>query len=469
MNSARLALAIVILLSMTALVAGDGAGTVPVSSPVPAVDLPLQGYYRVGRYFPVRWTNAVGSLLELNGDGVVTTRIHSPASSGITPLLAAGSVRALRARLDGETPAAIAVPPGHELGVDDRLVAFVGDVEDSELGALYPGKNLITIRLAAGPGMAASVSGPAAAWTTLDALVISAAEFAARGRTGWNDLLCGGTEIVVPAATGTADPAAGRPDSKWPSQRIGSHWIVRGPAAVPTPQSASAALAVAQSWQPGLPATLRRRVWLAAVAAALVGLAVSMWPRRWRVLVTAVAIIAMSGFTYAWMSAQPIVAAATAEVWLMPAAGEAGGTLHRVDQWLFLRADRDQPCRVPWNGLCIPAIPSPSAAGDLYLQCRSDGSPESVQCDLTVDRPAVIVMCQVTAAAAPAAMSDRRSPLREFASDVYPGTIGPDFSPTGAGGESQPAAAPSDQSAAPQPNLAARWLGIVVGISQPAQ
>jgi hypothetical protein len=458
-----------ILLLMAAVAAGDDRGTMNWPTPVLAVDLPLQGYYRVGRYFPVRWANAVGSLLELHGDGAVTTRIDSPASSGTAPLLAAGSVRNLRARLDGQTPAGIVVPAGHELGVDDRLVGLIGDVQDSELGTLYRGKNLITIRLTAGTGTGAALSGPAAAWTTLDALVISAADFAARDRAWWNDMLCGGTQIVMHTATDPADPTAGRPDSLWPWQRIGPDWIVRCPAAVPTPQSVSAALLVAQSWQPGLPATLRRRVWLATVAAALVGVAVSIGPRRWRILIAAFAIIVMSGFTYAWLSAQPIVMAATADVWLMPDAGEVDGMLHRADQWEFLRADRDQSCRVPWNGLCIPAQASLSAPGDFHLQCRSDGSPQSVQIELTADRPAAIVMCQVTAAAAPAVMPDRRSPLREFASDVYHGTIGPDLSPTGTGGELQPASAPPGQREAPPPNWVARWPGVALGISRPAQ
>ncbi len=132
--------------------------------------LPLKGYFHPGRAMPVRWdissANSLSGIIQLSASGAITSRVQ-PAGKprGIFPWLVIDP-NSHDVRWQSPAGSEAIFPALHPLEDSDCLVASTVD-EDSAAGDLFPGRRLILVHP---PNL---VEGPAMAWETLDAVLLT--------------------------------------------------------------------------------------------------------------------------------------------------------------------------------------------------------------------------------------------------------------------------------------------------------
>src|SRR3954465_1402556 len=121
------------------------------------MSMPLGGYWRPGRYMPLRVTaRDAGISVEIGGEGVIAVRVslRDGRFDGIVPVLALSDPR-------------IHNQPTRQLRPEQRLVGFT-TIDIPFAQDLFPGTTIVPIQLAAGDPL----PGAAVAWETLDAVVL---------------------------------------------------------------------------------------------------------------------------------------------------------------------------------------------------------------------------------------------------------------------------------------------------------
>src|SRR5262249_36965317 len=104
------------------------------------IELPLQGYYRPGKFMPVL-VESGDLLLQIQSPGIVTAQINR---AGIVPLLMLDSTPSMLNVGSGEFPL-------HALSPDQRLIGLAVD-DDSHLAEkLFPNQEIIRVHLDSPP------------------------------------------------------------------------------------------------------------------------------------------------------------------------------------------------------------------------------------------------------------------------------------------------------------------------------
>jgi hypothetical protein len=286
------------------------------------VTFPLQGFYRPGKYMPVRVQSsaAASKPLVLRAEGAVTVSIE-PGQGGkvdvVVPWLTAAPLSQPRWEIPG-TSAGTFDAPLTPLQDDQVLVGVVGyDVgaATSAAALLFPGRQVIPVPLTGTPPL----TGPPAAWEALDAVVFDAPDYLALA-----NLLGHGVSVAVRSDA--------RPGDDWPWRGGPGRWFIRRDVAGPVGALAPEVYESVAGWRPGWPAPLRRPAGLLAAGFCIPIRGVPLWRRRWlaALVVGAASAAAAAGLAY-WGTRQPMVCRLITSVVVADASGS------QYDDWTYLR------------------------------------------------------------------------------------------------------------------------------------
>jgi hypothetical protein len=352
------------------------------------LSLPLDGYYRTGKYMPVRF-EASPTELRLSADGAVTTVVQNPAG-GIAPFLVVQSpIR--------NSPFSQSL---HELQPDEKLVGYAIDAP-GVAEKMFPGDHVIPLRL----DPTNPLPGMGMCWQSLDAVVLDLKQF--QELNDWKTLLAGGVTFVV------RNPES--PDAlSWPWQEDGGYWVLRASAPPPAMPSDETYAPMA-GW---LPANflLRRTVIVAGVVVVILILAVSLW--RMPGVTFSLAAVAISIF---------LVGAIRGLIRFAPSTDDYYGVIFvkgeytRDDFWDYTRVGDSGEGSEDLFGLEFPMLAQHGGPEDVRLICDRRGSPEKFDYRLSAGAYMAVLMVDVAPVGHPNLSTKITSPLRRLLTTHYPG------------------------------------------------
>jgi len=381
---------------------------ISIFTPVHADDisLPLGGYFHPGRAMPVRWnvspSAAIGSSLQLFASDAITSRlIWSGNPRGILPWIPVdANVDTLHWRAPSGTAGEISGL--HPMDDSDFLVG-VALPENSDIGALFPNRRIITIHL-----NPEDLTAPAMAWETLDAMLVSPDEWQKLSLAVRDDLFAEGITLAIPAGA--------RPDSQLPWAHYGPWWIASAKLKLP-PMIDSDAYAPTAGWTAGRTQAFRRRIFLFGAIYCLIACGVGLWRSRWMPAgFVAISMIAATAFSLDNFRQSPIfhrggIVRLNAEITF-------------EDDWLYQVSHRAADFRLPVDALVQPIFTDKSQVGlmNLTLDCDGHGQPIAIDGHLPSDEPLALMTRQITAdRAEDSTISSPTSPLRLLDTDsIYP-------------------------------------------------
>jgi hypothetical protein len=301
--------------------------------------LPLEGWYRAGRYMPVRVEGNGPSgnwLTAITADGAVPVEWEGgTGASAIVPLLTfTNTVGPLR--LDGSP--LTGASPLRALSSHQQLVAVAG-TGDRLAQKLFPGESIVSVHV----DPLDPLPGPAIAWQTLDALIVDGPWPRGLNLLKVPGLLAGGTEIAVRGAD--------RPGGGLPWEQIDGGWVLRPAIAGPMGCDGNeAAYEPWGAWHPDLPGRVRGRVVLAGVLFSVAVLGCLLLPRKWSCvaigMVMAFAMIAI-GF---WRSGMPRWSVAQGILVVEQSSAV------QEDRWRFVTARQATRCGFEVEGAAWPVF-----------------------------------------------------------------------------------------------------------------
>ncbi|HEX4053174.1 MAG TPA: hypothetical protein VHX86_02820 [Tepidisphaeraceae bacterium] len=339
-----------------------------------AVSLPLKGYFHPGRAMPVRWDISSGKsadgIIQLSASGAITSLVQWAGNPhGIFPWLVIDrNVRDIRWRLpDGSGGSFSSL---HPLEDSDWLVASTLN-DDSAAGSLFRGRRVILLHLPSG------MDGPAMAWETLDAILLTPEALTKISSSVRGDLFAAGVELAV---MGEA-----RPDGILPWQHSGPWWLASANLRL-APMVDSDAYAPTYGWVAGRSAEFRRHIFLLGAIYCLIVAGIALWRSRWM----AVAIVAASilaGFVFASENrkSSPIF--------------RRGGVVRLIDgsalkdDWVYQVSHRDADFRMPVEDSVRPVFFSLSQLRtmNLAMDCGDSGQPVAISGRLSADEPLALM------------------------------------------------------------------------------
>ncbi len=342
------------------------------------VTLPLAGYWRPGRYVPVRVTaREAGTVVEFGGEGVVRTRLTlgDGRADVIVPLLVMSEPRGFGGRAS------------RQLGPEQRLVGFT-TIDIPFAQGLFPGDSIVPIQLAA----ADPLPGAAVAWETLDAVVLDNS-VATISEQKLREL--GACGVVV----------AWRPGEVNRTNIIG-------------PRAAAedlAAFAPVQGWAADWPKAFRRGVMLCAVAFSIVALGVGLMRFRYSAVVLVLLCAAASGGLWVWWKNRPAILVRCGAIVCR------GGGLAQRDLWVYQAAASGSDSRMPWSEVMRPYFESrmDREAMKPVLVCGEDGMPREFEFHLAAGQKVGFLMRSFVPAPQGALREQVSSPLELLARRMY--------------------------------------------------
>jgi hypothetical protein len=360
-----------------------------------ALSLPLDGYFHPGRAMPVRWEDA--QTVQLSASGAITTRLETiDQPRGVFPWIVIGPNVA---NVSDRT-----LPPLHPLEDSDCLVADAVS-NDSPAGSLFPNRRMIGIHVNAD-----ELTGPAMAWQTLDAILLTPAEFAKMPHPMRRQFFAEGVALAVLSDR--------QPDVPLPWTRSGQWWIASAGMALP-PMVCADAYAPTYGWTAGRSPSFRRRTFLFGAIYCLLVCGVGLWRSRWMPAgIVAASIVATLVFAFDNQRQSPIFRRSGLVRLIGPATLE--------DDWLFQVSHRPAQFTLPLENSVHPIFYDESQAGslNLTLDCDGRGQPTAIAGRLCADEPLALMRRRM-----PTQPADRRpptqsatSPLRLLATEsIYPG------------------------------------------------
>ena len=314
----------------------------------PAATLPLHGWYRPGRFIPVRLAPGETSL---TGDGIVPTDAAPVPHESIVPLLIEGSPASVRCGT--ATLPLRAVEPG------EKLVASTGDALTAGT-SLFPGAVIDPIPLEESD----LLPGPPAAWQALDAVVLDAAAMRRIDDTARSTLLADGVLLACPGPV--------PPDLAWPWKREGPRWVLRHAPAGSVGLIDDAAFAPTAVWTPHAWPAFRRTVALLGVLLMLVSVSLTLvLPTKWALPALTGLVIVTTGGLLRWRATLGTLDRAGGDLFIVDPHGFA-----QRDILLYQHARDDSDITLPWAGDTTPIFDSALAMdrADLRLHVDGDGS-----------------------------------------------------------------------------------------------
>jgi len=304
-----------------------------------AITLPLQGYFRVGRYMPVRIASASDGQM-VRGSGVVPVRIQTalPPADQVVPVLMTSASASLAA------PVQL-----HPLDEGQLLVGLVGAASEPEARRLFPNREVIPIHLDWPLAKAAY------AWEALDAIVI--VDTPPPKDATIAGLLGNGTDFFVRLQN--------RPDQRWPWQQEGAFWTLRYDPLGPRDCFAEPS-AVLASYDPGISAVSRGNIMVFATIFVILTLGATLLRGKSRLITIACIAISSLIAIYGWINTQPAARTAGGDVTVISA------DLLQEDFWWFQAGLRTNTAHM--NGSARPMLSdwSDASAMDLTLVWRDD-------------------------------------------------------------------------------------------------
>jgi hypothetical protein len=360
--------------------------------------LPLEGWYRTGRYMPVRVVRGEQSVA---ADGAVPLQIDSsPSQSTIVPLLVfADKLDGLQ--IDGSARGLDALL--RPLSSHQQLVAVAG-AGDRLAETLFPGETIVTVHV----DPLDPLPGPTLAWQTLDALIIDGPWPGSFDLHKLPALLAGGTEIAVRSPD--------RPAGALPWESVEGGWVLRP--AIDGPIGCDGndlAYAPAAAWNPDLPGATRAQIFLAGVLFSIAALACLLLPRHLYlpaiIAATIFAVIAIGG----WQRRQD---------WIYHAQGEVivERPLMQIDRWQFVTSPAEAAGEIPCSGEMWPIFADPSQAIGSKMALRWSGTAGRYTFVLQPNaRLGFVSRSFATGPHAPAAgdSADTQSPMMSVARALY--------------------------------------------------
>ena len=362
--------------------------------------LPLDGWYRTGRYMPVRIE--APATITVTANGAVPTEWHSSSTaSAIIPILMfATDVRQLR--IDGSPLPGD--PPLRPLSSHQQLVAVAGS-GDRLATKLFPGESIVTVHL----DPLDPLPGAELAWQTLDALIVDGpwpGAFDVRKLPG---LLAGGTEIAVRSTD--------RPDDALPWESIDGGWVLRPPIAGPLGCDGSdAAYLPWSAWHPDLPFSVRLQVVLAGVLFSLAVLACLLLPRAFSLpAIAAATLCAIIAIGY-WQSRSPKIFRAQGNVVV------EGQPLHQTDRWQFLTSRQSAVGEMDCTGESWPVFADSSQPVHLNMCLNWNGGAGRFTFQLPAEGKLAFILRSIRPGqphSPPIAPGDQESPMAGIARALY--------------------------------------------------
>jgi hypothetical protein len=378
----------------------------PLASTVQAqqhLSLPLDGWYRTGRYMPVSVTSSDGSTSStIVASGAVPTTFESTGNTAaIVPLLifadGAGSLSVDNASVAG-------TPQLRPLASHQQLVAVAGG-GDRLAAKLFPGESIVPVHL----DPLDPLPGPALAWQTIDALILDGPWPGSFDVQKLPALLAGGTQIAVRSPE--------RPDTLLPWESIDGGWVLRPLIAGPMGCDGNEdAYVPTVGWRPDLPGPVRVQIVLAALLFSLAAIGCMLLPRHFTVagivLATLFALVAVG----VWQEKSPSVyrARGTVVVDLKP--------LPQTDRWEFITARQSAHAECDCAGETWPIFADTTQAQSQNLSLHWLGDGGRFSFDLPPNGKLAFVsriLQPQAAASAPSTTTQTDAPMADLARALY--------------------------------------------------
>lgn len=334
MNLTRL-----LTIALTLILAGSATAQLRVS-------LPLQGWYRPGRYMPVRVVGGVEQFT-ITAPGAMPT-IGQGGNDLIVPFLCLQP--SSRLTVEGHTTSAADLRP---LDAAQRLI---GVVDGDYPADLFPDAQNLSVRL-----VEQDLRSTPAAWQSLDALVVARRDLLSEPLI--SALLSAGTIIVCAGEH--------RPDTIWPWKQSGSYWILRHDLGGPRRAGENApAMSPAGGWEAQWPAAIRQQAVLTAAMVAIGSLGAALLRGRWAAILVILTAAGGVGAMLLWHRTLSPLQQARTQVLI-------DSQFTQIDSWRYLTSIRPYQFAMPWHPTAWPIAQYPDqlAAMRLSLICGSDGSP----------------------------------------------------------------------------------------------
>lgn len=362
-----------------------------------ALSLPLEGYFHPGRAMPVKWdVGDSGSDFAISAPRAITTRVH-PADNpwGVFPWIVFAP--------DSGAISRQSLGPLQPLEESDLLVINT-IAQDIDSDSLFPNRRVVTVHL-----QPEDLTGPAMAWETADAILLTSDSFEKIPIAMRCALFAEGVEVAV------LDDQP--PDARLSWIRTGEWWTASVGVNLP-PIICPDAYAPTFGWAPGRSTGFRRQIVLLGVAYCLVILGLSLIRSRWMPVGIVVASILAGGiFALSNRRESPIFAQSGIVRLSGPASIE--------DDWLYQVSHREVPFTLSLSGSVQPVFYDDSQArsSELILDCDQTGRPMSLSGMVVADEPLTLMRRRFAPGEESQPLtSPATSPLRLLAVEsIYPG------------------------------------------------
>ena len=372
------------------------------------VTLPLEGYFRPGRYMPVRVDvrgAPADARLRLTTEGAVPTDIvlSDGRADGIVPVLPIeAGARQLRWSIADES--GVVEAPLREMNPDERLVGFASAVDTALAQRLFPETRIRVVRVDAELTVSRAI-----AWQALDAVVVPV-DYIADDHI--RSFLSAGVAVVV------ASDEKPRGMERLPWQQFDGYRVLRHDAFGPDRAGVSAAaFAPVQGWQAELPKAMRNRLLLYGVLVVVLLLGATLLPRKMATIVVIVICVASAWSMNRWWRTRSPTLERVGSVYVRDAIA------NQHDLWTYRTArgpvSGEQSFLMTWP---ILERPGDVRAINLRLECDSRGEVGAFRYDLTRGQRIAFITRSVTFSPMPSAgpIAERgESPMGRLALKLY--------------------------------------------------
>lgn len=366
-----------------------------------SVTLPLQGYCRPGRYFPIQVDGGDAAMPQFfSADGCLPTLVQAGLPHRrVVPMLVTGFPTTLKGNRTGRDSMLLRVPK------DDERVIATTTADVSAAAPLFSGSRIIAIRL----DPTDPLPGPPAAWETLDAVLLDAAEFSRIPDEERSALLAGGVKLIC-----TGDVA---PDARWPWQHKENAWVLSFALAGPVGETVNEdAYAPTYAWNPGWRNAVRGQVMGAAILLVLITIALLLRPNRWTLISAIFLMLVASIGIAAWRQSLGNITRAGGDVVVARA-----GLLQR-DAWVYERSRESSTQSVAWNNWTHPMFSSDDALRNSAMKLVVTAQGElQFSHDAITGHTMAFVRREIWPGEMPVSSMPVRSPMLELAKSVYLG------------------------------------------------
>lgn len=350
------------------------------------VSFPFDGYYRTGKFMPVRIEHdSAPANLSLLAGGTIETRIHVERSETLVPWLAVNRIENPSFRIDQREQS---IDVAFRALTENQLLVGITSNDIDVAQQHFPGREIIPVAL----DPANPLPPPIQAWTGLDAVILGESARTRLSPDVLDRLLAAGVSIVTPGQT---------------PELLGVN--LRGPQSLVS----EAAYLPAQSWRPQWPASIRWRVFLFGVIFALALLLVSLLRPKPAatsgVILCAAAVI----FLLLWRNNLPRVHEIGGSIFVNAESGI------QQDRWIYQTSAHDTSAQIPADYLPVFASESYFRDSQIVLECTPEGRPISFTHRLPANTRMAYLQRRIIQPPMPATTQPITSPLLDLARRAY--------------------------------------------------